>query len=670
MPRQSQANNIAELEKELLLLNLKDGGEIAIDFVAKNATNLDAGQMKKILNMVGDQLKIGSDKIRIDVSKKWFEENNSDFKKFEELFLTIDDFYRTELFKSWVDLGSIITFEQLGILTKSDSSIRTSMVVHFINQDELEKYDLVLRVINTELLGSKYSHDKIITICKNVDLSAQELTNLTTNLYPNNQTLQVELLEGFISKGLFDKFKIDEKISVIKGFLNQVSDSDNALRVIDSLAQKGLSTDLILEMCSGRISNLYSSISGLLSASLENSLQESAVERLKSDLEIDVKKLNKIKLTDLFSYLDIKGKLEYFVQFIKPEILEELKSKFIIPERNSYISKTDYENLKILLGDKKPTLPSMQILCDYLKDKIPSVKTYDDEELVNYKINFSTKPDLDEETKKSLDSELAQLFKSKSPSPDDISNFLIKLVGADVKDLNLITDANRILVKDMFQEQKNNFANLLHNPEGINYVAALFFDPETYKGCVANIGTKFQGLLTGAQIKDPIDSTIYTFFSKIEASAFNELGKDHLTGNAKGADSFNNPAITTTFLSPVALVAEITKELNDNDPDQKLLWKIIEIGIQEICTPDPKMMTEIKSTLLGTDFEPELVKKKDIELIDLAVCLVINRVLGDNVPQGLFDQKLTNLIPSTHASIKAEKAESLDQSKKAENTRG
>ncbi|MFT7087480.1 MAG: hypothetical protein ACJAZX_000914 [Rickettsiales bacterium] len=571
--------------------------------------------------------------------------------------------------------GNLSVEQALYLARLTTKPIFKATIVWLCFKNQKENMDELISMVSDKDIDIRYNNNAMKLVCEMVGYSAEQICIFADKLYPNNELLKVELVIDCLYLPAFrDESSKKEAIAALKDFIEKITPTvdahnDPAFNLISEVRRRAqFSEKDILDLCSGRTKTQYQAIDGLLKEkSLAESLMPETLSELKTLMGVDAedKEWEKnTKLDALFSYYELKEDgLGLFVSSLRPEVLTDLQTNFKIPEEQLYFTSKEHGNLQALLGDQMPEIPSMQVLCDYLKAKVSDVKQYSQEDFDSYKITFPSDSIFTEEQKISLNSKLASLFQSKNPSADEVSDFMIEVAGQSENPINY---ENRNKIRDIFVKQKNNFAALLHHPEGAYRIAALFTTNEGIKeGCSASSGTKLQSVIDAMQIEDPVDRVLYSLFAnRIKDSVFGQTGTDHLGGSPEGTNAFENTAITETFLSATSLVNAITKELEDNGPDHKLIWQIIDTEIKTICQADEKMTAGIKSTLVDDEFEPEAIKQKEKELIPLAVYLAVNRVLGEQIPKDLFKDKelLGKRIPNVHTQLLSTQALSGQQS--------
>ncbi len=491
---------------------------LVCSWLQKPDNNFNSEDLKKILPLANKGVDGG-----VMVANIWFEKsgNNPTLEDVKEI------------------LPLVLPGHRLGVLSK------------WLNKEATQeaKYNKFVEAVNADALGSKYNYEAIEAIFYTLSLPNEKIPDLCKALYPNNEFIQAELFNEFISRRQFNKTEAD--IAIIKKFTATLSGGDVALSVLKTAQSSiGLSESNVLEIASNRLSSRYESIKDLLEGkTLADSL---TLEGMQVVQQLFGEKADTTSLVSLFSYYDIQNDVGTFVSIIKPEVSAEISAKFEPTAKDAYVQEAEYTKLQALVEGL--SLPPMTDLCNYLKSKVPPIPQLDAAAIDAYNINFANSVSVTAEKHGEINTAFRALLKSNNPAAEEVAALFKKALNLDF-DIN--TDQQGKL-RDSFAANKNEAAALFATPGGLDKFKVCI--DTLGDGCVANFGTQFRTSLYQSLITDPAAQILYGCFVDNISRPILNSGGDKLGGSAKGSDILNHAAINASKLSPNGLVAKMEQE--------------------------------------------------------------------------------------------------------------
>ena len=336
------------------------------------------------------------------IAETWFEEKSRTREDLKEILpLFTDEYYKSSTAESWLEKEARTREDLKEILPFISDSRKTDLILIFLkqNNNEESKYQDLLDLAKSGLVGSMYDLEKITETYHEVNLPIAKFPDFCKTLYPLSENLQTELFcEGIT---VFSQPSLLENKSSLLNFIESINDDEYALESLKTLKEKLALTSLeILKTSSIRLNRNYESISELLGVkTVADSLTPEGLLEIKnyfpdqegiSTLPADT------NLASLLSFYQMEGGEEsantiaIFKSLLKPEIVEEMRQKFILSDRKVLVFDQDFEAMENLLNQEDSDLGFLpvSILSDHLKD-CANFSNLTTEEIESYQIGNS-----------------------------------------------------------------------------------------------------------------------------------------------------------------------------------------------------------------------------------------------------------------------------------------
>ena len=324
-----------------------------------------------------------------------------------------------------------------------------------------------------------------------------------------------------------------------KGIIASLEEDEEIfLTALEKIGPKiSLSEAEKLTMLQGHNKAIYHNLAPLLSSKLNSEssvLKEGALESLQQIFGKDLA-VEEVSLMDIFTYYEIFGSVQSFVDLLDPKFHETLKRDFKLSESKPYLFEREVAALNIITGVIHNLL-SVANLTKYLNDKkakinIPILS----EEVINsYQLSFkdiefvqieeadseAASEAVDEELsqqkkqlwliekQKVINEEFKAILRNPQNSLEEIQSFFSHF-GEDYK--SSINPADHQKILNLFNSNKQGIAYIFQRPEGLQQFLseALFAGA----GCLHNIGNKVSAIINSAMLDNvPEDVVLNGYF--------------------------------------------------------------------------------------------------------------------------------------------------------------
>jgi hypothetical protein len=222
--------------------------------------------------------------------------------------------------------------------------------------------------------------------------------------------------------------------------------------------------------------------------------------------------LKNYNLSDIFSYFYLSKNFDFFNKILNPAFKEKSQKEDLkLPDDVSYFLKPDYQALQIICTNLD--LPKVEPLADFLlneKIQIPAVNSATAEINFNEMVDVNSGDDANANNSFSTSrkDQITAQFKSlleSEPSKEAVIDFFSNFYSPE--DFRSISDFNKTKIYETFKNQKNEFAFIFSKKGALASFIAEVSSVED--GCVRNIGTKFESMLSQHLIEDKISGIIY-----------------------------------------------------------------------------------------------------------------------------------------------------------------
>lgn len=393
--------------------------------------------------------------------------------------------------------------------------------------------------------------------------------------------------------------------------------------------------------------------------------------------------LAEVNLAEFLAYCDFTGNISSFVEMLKPEVLDNIRSNFKLLNHQSWFLENDGRNLEILTGLDFPQLES---LCDVLlticnipvfdKSKIDEINiNFGDvfprlsaDKIVKFKINFNNHADF--EDKEDLQRELNEDFKALLLAGDgelnkkSVSDFFKKLTfGKDE-----LSDENQELLLGYFKEKRYKIADAISKKGFQAFRISILsseeagrdgwlipywdleakFSPEEK----AQLNKDFQKLLS---TESPAPEDVISFlrnlvveyeFSSISEANQNKLVEFFVKNKDKIVYLFSKPGGVESFGTSLSSLMDgcaanigthISKAVNQNlaeEPDDKILYEIFDKVALEIINSGGDNLDDKEHNLLKN----KIVRRAYFNFEGLVDIIVKDKPLLDNCHKLLISE--------------------------------
>ena len=359
-------------------------------------------------------------------------------------------------------------------ITDEDQKLHT--IKRYFSNEKNQDFDKLLTILSSDQIGDlKYRVDLICDTLKNIypnstNQTAENLSKLGNDLYPNIEDLRIELFQQAIDKELINK----DNIQFLK--LDNIESSDLLLNFL-TYAQLKIPEIIeldILKLTKGRYHSRYESLSNLLqNATPENVFSQDSMTQIQGIFDGNI---NEFKALDILSYFDVKGRVEDFHHMLKEDFKQNIKNEFKPSKDQLLISEEELGKIAKLIGDEsvKGKFSKVEGLCQYIKDKVGEFPELNENSTINFKNSIfgddKLKKELNEKLKEleleeiqtKLNNKLQKAFKPNANN-DDIVDFLSSIINPTQQDTDtpVITDTNKSKLLEFFNKSKASISQLL-----------------------------------------------------------------------------------------------------------------------------------------------------------------------------------------------------------------
>ena len=318
----------------------------------------------------------------------------------------------------------------------TDEDQKLNVIKSYFSNKKNQYFDNLLRILSSEQIGDlKYRVDLIcdtLKICPySTKQKAKNLSDLANELYPNIEHLRIELFKQAIDKNLINK----DNIKYLK--LDNIDSNDlllDFLTYAQSKIQEIGELD-ILKLTKGRYHSRYESLADLLKdKKLEDVFSQDSMTQINGIFNNNIQEL---KVLDILSYFDAKGRVEDFHSMLQESFKQELINTFKPSKDQLLISEEELGKIAKLTGDEsvKDQFFKVGDLCQYIKDKVGELPELKE----NFKINFHNIQYINPETQEKIQEASQKAFKSDA-EPSDIIGFLKLIIDTNGADNLVITE--------------------------------------------------------------------------------------------------------------------------------------------------------------------------------------------------------------------------------------
>ncbi len=356
----------------------------------------------------------------------------------------------------------------------TDEGQKIGMIKSYFSNEKNQDFDKLLTILSSDQIGDlKYRVDLICDTLKNIypdstDETAENLSKLGNDLYPNVEYLRIKLFKQAIDKELINK----DNIQSLR--LDNIESSDlllNFLTHAQSKIPEIYELD-ILKLTKGRYHSRYESLSNLLqNATPENVFSQDSMAQIQGIFDGNI---NEFKALDILSYFDAKGRVEDFHHMLKEDFKQNIKNEFKPSKDQLLISEEELNKIAKLIGNEsvKGKFSKVEGLCQYIKDKVGEFPELNENSTINFKNSIfgdnEIQKELNEKLKEleeiqtKLNNKLKKAFKPNANN-DDIVDFLSSIINPTQQDTDtpVITDTNKSKLLEFFNKSKASISQLL-----------------------------------------------------------------------------------------------------------------------------------------------------------------------------------------------------------------
>ncbi len=406
------------------------------------------------------------------------------------------------------------------------------------------------------------------------------------------------------------------RCDIFKGIIATLTEDEEIfLNAMEKVGQKiKLSEAEKLTMLQGHNKAIYYNLTPLLSPKLngEPSLLKEGELKTLQQLFGENLDLTKVSLMDIFTYYEMFGNVQNFVNLLTPEFREKIKQDFKLSEGKPYLFKKEVAALNAITGTDHSLL-AVNDLTKYLSDKKAKVviPTLSKELIDNYQLSFEgidslvlAEGETSIESQEKINEKFRQILRNRQLSPLDLIDFF----SCFDKDYGTaLNGESHQKILDLFEKtydgfsNKERFAYLFNIPGGVRqFLAQTLFAGD---GCVANIGNKVDAIINSAMLSNVAEDLLLNkfFMEKIFVPIVNSE-RDLIKSETS---SLNHPKINDCKLNIESFFAIIKDDVKEIAGDSEENIK----NNAEICT---KVLSgRIDSVLKGIETNPDLKWIKD-----------------------------------------------------------
>ena len=523
----------------------------------------------------------------------------------------------------------------------TDEGQKLDVIERYFSNKKNQDFDKLLTILSSDQIGDlKYRVDLICDTLKNIypdstDETAENLSKLGNDLYPNVEYLRIELFQQAIDKKLINK----DNIQFLK--LDNIESSDLLLNVLTYAQSKIPEIDEldILKLTKGRPYSRYESLSNLLrNATPGNVFSQDGMAQIQGIFDGNI---NEFTALDILSYFDAKGRVEDFHHMIKKDFKQNIKNEFKPSKDQLLISEEELGKIAKSIGDDsvKDKFCTVGNLCQYIKDKVGELPVLNEDFTINFQNSI-----IDEKTQTKLNNKLKEAFKP-SANDNDIVGFLSLVINPAQQDTDtsVITDTNKRKLLEFFDKSRVEISQLLQKEGGFDkFVRTLSTISD---GCSANIGNQFHIALYHCLLEDKSDAILYQILSQDIITPILNKGGEVILNQP---DPLSNTKVRNYHYSPEALFDKVAKVFYDPTKEKKIGRNATDVIRDKYGDDKASEIIELLSTENNPNFDQDAAQIAAYLTLSHSELIPKDRlqsILGSNI--SLNDEnkeKLTNIL--------------------------
>ena len=523
----------------------------------------------------------------------------------------------------------------------TDEGQKIGMIKSYFSNENNQGFDKLLHILSSDQIGNlKYRVDLICDTLKKIypnstNKTAENLSKLGNDLYPNIEDLRIKLFQQAIDKKLINK----DNIQFLK--LDNIESSDLLLNVLTYAQSKIPEIDEldILKLTKGRPYSRYESLSNLLrNATPGNVFSQDGMAQIQGIFDGNI---NEFTALDILSYFDAKGRVEDFHHMIKKDFKQNIKNEFKPSKDQLLISEEELGKIAKSIGDDsvKDKFCTVGNLCQYIKDKVGELPVLNEDFTINFQNSI-----IDEKTQTKLNNKLKEAFKP-SANDNDIVGFLSLVINPAQQDTDtsVITDTNKRKLLEFFDKSRVEISQLLQKEGGFDkFVRTLSTISD---GCSANIGNQFHIALYHCLLEDKSDAILYQILSQDIITPILNKGGEVILNQP---DPLSNTKVRNYHYSPEALFDKVAKVFYDPTKEKKIGRNATDVIRDKYGDDKASEIIELLSTENNPNFDQDAAQIAAYLTLSHSELIPKDRlqsILGSNI--SLNDEnkeKLTNIL--------------------------
>jgi hypothetical protein len=527
---------------------------------------------------------------------------------------------RTHLFKEWFSNPfNSISFEELN-LTDPPKFINGSFYQNFFQKDQnntlldVDKDELKRRFVS----GAKNKYIKIAAVISWLKRPSHsfDFDFLEREIFPEFEDIvsrQSLVYEWFECKSIESETKYKKLLELIKSDpdLIYITDDDvesNNEIMVDFFRHLRFSPEQASEFCGVCYPDSEFQRAGIFYKFVKEGIikKKEVVKDFIKNLE------NRLVALDLF--YNINSEFSGVLQFDKNDLQEMVSSQ------RAYLLESDVELAALQTRD----LISLRVIGDYLKPRIlpipPLLENIDE-----YQFGESVVLGIDREEKLQKFKELME--KENITDKEAVDFFEQTLcLGEGAIDINKIDPLGlngHRRAGNLLRNNKSEIAFLLAQDDADLFIGSL---GEIDGGCGANIGTHTQTSVDLKLTQNIFDQVLLSTFQQELALPILTQHGDRLGSHPKGAKTFGNQNIDSSFIKPEMLLRIVKERFFGNGKLKGNPWDVIRCGLDE-----DEVLALSEKVLTGESYNSDAS--------DIAVYMVLQKT----IPEVLRDKCFENL---------------------------
>ena len=592
---------------------------------------------------------------------QYIDKNSITPDQFLEIFKAANfsnDFDKTRVIEGFFKQeDAVINFlDNIKKFNITDEGQKLDVIERYFSNKKNQDFDKLLTILSSDQIGDlKYRVDLICDTLKNIypdstDETAENLSKLGNDLYPNIEDLRIKLFQQAIDKKLINK----DNIQFLK--LDNIESSDLLLNVLTYAQSKIPEIDEldILKLTKGRPYSRYESLSNLLrNATPGNVFSQDGMAQIQGIFDGNI---NEFTALDILSYFDAKGRVEDFHHMIKKDFKQNIKNEFKPSKDQLLISEEELNKIAKLIGNEsvKGKFSKVEGLCQYIKDKVGEFPELNENSTINFKNSIfgdnEIQKELNEKLKEleeiqtKLNNKLKKAFKPNANN-DDIVDFLSSIINPTQQDTDtpVITDTNKSKLLEFFNKSKASISQLLQKEGGFDkFVTTL---STINDGCSANIGNQFHIALYHCLLEDKSDAILYQILSQDIITPILNKGGEVILNQP---DPLSNTKVRNYHYSPEALFDKVAKVFYDPTKEKKIGRNATDVIRDKYGDDKASEIIELLSTENNPNFDQDAAQIAAYLTLSHSELIPKDRlqsILGSNI--SLNDEnkeKLTNIL--------------------------